>query len=117
MYCFNCMREADARAVCPHCHKQNVPDRIVHHLAPGTVLNGHYIVGNSLGEGGFGITYAGRDTKLQMRVAIKEYYPLGNANRNNSQTNEVYTTTDAQSEAFEKAVFGREGRCKHKDLF
>ena len=112
MYCFNCMREADARAVCPHCHKQNVPDRIVHHLAPGTVLNGHYIVGNSLGEGGFGITYAGRDTKLQMRVAIKEYYPLGNANRNNSQTNEVYTTTDAQSEAFEKGKesFLREAR-------
>lgn len=112
MYCFNCMREADARAVCPHCHKQNVPDRIVHHLAPGTVLNGHYIVGNFIGEGGFGITYAGRDTKLQMRVAIKEYYPLGNANRNNSQTNEVYTTTESQSEAFEKGKerFLREAR-------
>lgn len=102
MYCYNCMKEAQSRAVCPYCHKQNVPDRIVHHLSPGTVLNGHYVVGNSLGEGGFGITYIGRDTNLKMRVAIKEYYPSGNVNRNNTQSNEVYTATESQKEAFEK---------------
>lgn len=102
MYCFNCMREAEPRGFCPHCGKQNVPDRIPHHLAPGTVLNGKYVVGNSLGEGGFGITYIGLDTSLQMRVAIKEYYPHGNANRDNTQTGSVYTSTDTQSEQFEK---------------
>lgn len=102
MYCFNCMKEAEARGVCPHCHKQNIPDRIPHHLPPGTVLNGKYVVGNALGEGGFGITYVGLDTALQMRVAIKEYYPLGNANRNNSQSNNVYTSTQSQSEQYDK---------------
>lgn len=102
MYCFNCMKEAQARSVCPHCGKQNVPDRISHHLVPGTVLNGHYVVGNSLGEGGFGITYVGRDTKLQMRVAIKEYYPSGSVHRSNTQANDVYTSTEAQQEAFDK---------------
>lgn len=102
MYCYNCMKEAQTHTVCPYCRKQNVPDRIVHHLTPGTVLNGHYLVGNSLGEGGFGITYIGRDTNLKMRVAIKEYYPSGNVNRNNTQSNDVYTATESQTEAFEK---------------
>ncbi|HCA04292.1 MAG TPA: hypothetical protein DEO32_00185, partial [Ruminococcaceae bacterium] len=102
MYCFNCMKEAMPRRVCPHCHKQNVPDRIAHHLVPGTVLNGQYIIGNSIGEGGFGITYVGRDARLKMRVAIKEYYPLGCVNRNNAQSNDVYTSTPAQKEDFEK---------------
>ncbi len=102
MYCFNCMQEAEARGVCPHCHKQNVPDRIPHHLPPGTILNGKYVVGNSLGEGGFGITYMGLDKQLQMRVAIKEYYPLGNANRNNSQSNNVYTSTQSQTDQYDK---------------
>lgn len=112
MYCFNCMKEAESRAICPYCHKQNVPDRIPHHLAPGTVLNGQYIVGNSLGEGGFGITYVGRDTKLQMRVAIKEYYPLGKVSRDNSRDNNVYTATPEQTEALEsgKESFLREAR-------
>lgn len=112
MYCFNCMKEADSRAICPHCHKQNVPDRIPHHLAPGTVLNGQYIVGNSLGEGGFGVTYVGRDTKLQMRVAVKEYYPLGKVSRDNSRDNNVYTATQEQSEFFKngKKRFLREAQ-------
>ncbi len=45
------------------------------HLPPGSVLDGRYTVGKVLGEGGFGITYIGFDETLDVRVAIKEYYP------------------------------------------
>ena len=46
-----------------------------------TILKGQYIVGKSLGRGGFGITYVGFDTALERRIAIKEYFPIGTAYR------------------------------------
>ena len=43
-------------------------------LAPGTRV-GKYEILAVLGQGGFGITYLGRDTQLDREVAIKEYLP------------------------------------------
>ncbi len=51
------------------------------YLAPGTVLHMQYRINGVLGQGGFGITYDGVDLKLNMRVAIKEYFPNPMANR------------------------------------
>jgi len=45
------------------------------HLVPGTLLHGRYRAGRVLGQGGFGATYLGWDDRLQVKVAIKEYYP------------------------------------------
>ncbi|MDO4750246.1 MAG: serine/threonine-protein kinase, partial [Eubacteriales bacterium] len=44
-------------------------------LRPGSILDGRYIVGRVLGEGGFGITYAAMDYDSRRLLAIKEYYP------------------------------------------
>ena len=69
-YCVFCMSKTD-NSVCEYCNK-NQQDYVsaIHHLKPGSLLNGRYRVGAVLGEGGFGITYIGRDTNLDMKVAI-----------------------------------------------
>ena len=85
---------------CPACgfsEKDFVPEK--HHLQPHTILKGQYLVGCALGEGGFGITYIGYDLKLDGKVAVKEYYPSGAANRSMSLT--VLPTTEVKGNPFE----------------
>ena len=59
------------------------------YLAPGTVLHMNYRINGVIGQGGFGITYDGTDLKLDMHVAIKEYFPHPMANRTVSVSNDV----------------------------
>ncbi len=54
-------------------------------LPVGQVLNDYRIEG-ILGQGGFGITYLATDTSLQIKVAIKEYYPREFAVRDRTLT-------------------------------
>ena len=98
---------------CPHCMAENTPDAAIctrcgaemdaqnasHQLPVGALLAGRYRVGGCIGEGGFGITYAGWDETLDMKVAVKEYYPAGNVNRYNTQSLSV-EPTNAESGAF-----------------
>ena len=49
-----------------------------HLLTAGTRLQGGvYSIGKVLGQGGFGITYLGTDTRLRRLTAIKEFFPQG----------------------------------------
>jgi len=43
-----------------------------------------YEFGSVLGQGGFGITYAGFDKNLNQNIAIKEYFPKAYAARDTS---------------------------------
>lgn len=103
-YCYHCMNKLnDNDKFCSYCGKNNSAEIPAHHLLPGTTLNGKFTVGEALGEGGFGITYIGRDENLDMRVAIKEFFPSGFVNRTNtvtSQINEI--TSDERKDFFEK---------------
>ncbi len=44
-------------------------------LEAGTQIGGRYRIEKTLGEGGYGITYLGTDLRLDLPVAVKEYYP------------------------------------------
>ncbi len=104
-YCFNCMKEANEALFCPRCG-HSISDKSAaapYHLLPGTMLAERYLVGKYIGEGGFGITYIGLDTTLSKRVAIKEFYPSGAANRTNEVSDGVIVT-QGKEEFFTKGV-------------
>lgn len=104
-YCLNCMREITTGTLCTDCVGKKIPETVPHQLKPGTILNNKYLVGKVIGEGGFGITYIGRDTVLETRVAIKEFYPMGRMNRNNAVSSTLTISTDEQRDFIRK---GRE---------
>ena len=76
--CYNCFKEKpDSSGPCPYCGfdlEENAKKYPVA-LRAGTVLNGRYLIGRVLGQGGFGITYLAWDPKLGARMAVKEYMP------------------------------------------
>lgn len=73
--CENCFEEITSQP-CPHCGfdpATPVSDYSV--LKPGSILPGKYIVGRTIGKGGFGITYLAYYITTGKKAAIKEYYP------------------------------------------
>lgn len=95
--CFGCMAETQGYP-CLRCgydpENGNMEPYV---LRPGTILNGKYLVGKVLGQGGFGITYIGFDLALERKVAIKEYYPSGQVIRDCRISNILQWCTPAQA--------------------
>lgn len=81
--CYSCMKEYEsAYDMCHYCgYTQDEPPKEMYFLHPGTVIADRYVIGVSVGSGGFGITYKAWDSVLAKVVAIKEYYPAGLVNR------------------------------------
>ena len=111
--CYGCMKSMeDGQFICQSCgynssHRNNPEDT----LPEGSVLNGKYLVGKVLGRGGFGVTYLGYEMNLQIRVAIKEFFPMGMSSRS-SQNYSVISSTTVEDESFSKgcAAFLDEAR-------
>lgn len=93
----------DNAQYCENCHNRPIVQSVPHHLAAGTLLNRRYLIGKAIGEGGFGITYIALDTNLDMKVAIKEFYPKGFANRDHSVTDNVTLYYTEETEFFNNA--------------
>ena len=98
--CYNCFQERETQeGPCPYCgfdlaeNEKKFPVA----LRAGTVLNGRYIIGRVLGQGGFGITYLALDTQLNAKVAIKEFMPNDIATRIGTT---VSVAMDTKSEEF-----------------
>ena len=117
-YCPYCMTPIQDGKICPRCGLtagNYVPQP--HHLRPGTLLMDRYLVGRVLGEGGFGITYIGCDLRLELKVAIKEYYPVDKVSRNTAVSEQLvsFSVTPARTGfARGKARFLEEARTMAK---
>lgn len=92
-HCFRCMRNTETYP-CVHCgYDPQIDKPQAYTLRPGTILGGKYVIGTTLGQGGFGITYTGWDLALDTKVAIKEYFPSGQVGRDtDSGTLQWYST-------------------------
>lgn len=103
--CLGCMEEyQDEFHMCPLCgYEEGTPPKEPYHMLPGTILSGKYLVGKVLGFGGFGVTYIGYDTKLERKVAIKEYLP-GEYSTRMPGTTEVLTHDEEKSKQFQKGL-------------
>ena len=99
-YCMNPLGEGQVCSVCGLTAGSYTPQS--HHLPPGTVLQDRYLIGRVLGEGGFGITYIGCDLQLEVRIAIKEYFPVNRVTRNADVSLTVSRYTGTSDEDFEK---------------
>lgn len=101
--CPNCMAPLEEGGVCPACGFDSDAYTVLpHHLVPGSLVKQRYQVGRVLGEGGFGITYVGRDTVLNLKVAIKEFYMAGYVNRNHDASSTVFATLGTHRDTFTK---------------
>lgn len=70
--CLGCMQEKEQRPVCEHCGFDERTGNHPHQLPVGTILQNQYLIGRVLGQGGFGITYAGWDNLLMVPVALPQ---------------------------------------------
>ena len=74
--CMGCMAQKNDRNICPECGwQEGTAPESPQHLPPRTLLNRRYLIGKVLGQGAFGITYLAWDSNLEIKVAIKEYFP------------------------------------------
>ena len=103
-FCPNCLRETAAPgSVCEHCGFDMAGYTVLpHQLIPGSLIKQRYRVGRVLGEGGFGITYVGWDTVLNIKTAIKEFYMSGYVNRNHDASPTVFATLGTHQDTFAK---------------
>ena len=110
--CMNCMSGTlDEQGICSHCGEKDTSNG-KRHLPVRTILNGRFLVGKVIGEGGFGITYIGYDLTFAIRVAIKEVCPKNIAGRDERDQLTVlpYDEESARILEYEKEKFIREAR-------
>ena len=113
VFCYNCFQERETpEGPCPHCgfDLEENEKKFPVALRAGTVLNGRYIVGRVLGQGGFGITYLALDTQLNAKVAIKEFMPGEIATRVGGTTVSVMMETRSEEFTYGAERFQEEAR-------
>ena len=77
----SCMKEIGSEKQCPYCGFHVDSQQNADYLPVRTVLGNRYLVGKLLEFNGDGATYMGLDLSTRETVNIREYFPLGIAQR------------------------------------
>ena len=112
-FCGNCFQETlNDRGLCLVCGYDQAANWEASPMAllPGSILNGRYIIGRVLGQGGFGITYTAKDHQTGQTVAIKEFFPDTMASRFNHTTVRPYAGERGENFDYGRASFLEEAR-------
>ncbi len=81
MICPNCFSQSFDGVRCLDCSYEMKDEKCIEDMKLFHVLKNRYVIGRSLGAGGYGITYAAFDRVGGSKVCIKEYFPSGLAVR------------------------------------
>lgn len=110
--CYGCFREKLNEGPCPLCgyDAEEGAQKYPQALPAGSVLNGEYIVGRVLGQGGFGITYMAQSYTTKEIVAIKEYFPSHLAGRSSTRSLFAHSATTQEHFEYGKQRFLEEAR-------
>ncbi len=114
--CFYCFHLYDEKyEVCPHCgHIAITKPKEPIQLAPGTLLADRYIIGASEGAGGFGIVYRAWDIKLEVVVAVKEFFLSRIMTRAEGQQQVIINKKNQTEYVYRKKRFLAEARTMAK---
>ncbi|MCD8146827.1 MAG: leucine-rich repeat domain-containing protein [Clostridiales bacterium] len=107
--CLLCMRETPAprQYPCPFCGGDDRTLTLCSPaLPPRTVLDHRYVVGGTLGQGGFGITYRAYDLRMGNTVAVKEYFPSSLVGRDSSVSTTVTVNAIKGTRALDEYASG-----------
>jgi serine/threonine protein kinase len=96
--CPGCFDDSTGQNPCPYCGYETETAEASLYLVPGTILSDKYLVGRVLGQGGFGITYLGWDLNLDMKLAIKEFFPQGLVSRLPGQSKVISYTGEIKNQ-------------------
>lgn len=102
VYCVNCMKPIEAvhGEVCPHCGFNNRTPVHPGALPHRTVLRERYSLGRVISADGEGLSYIAMDTKTDMKVLVREFYPLNLVFRDNASGR--VTPSTGKDAAFER---------------
>lgn len=120
--CLGCLREISLHdKICPFCGFDPLEITNPRYLRVGTRLAKRYVVGKEVGEGGFGITYIGYDSREKRPIAIKEYFPANIVSRDaSSGRSQKLTCFDGKDgKYFQEGLerFKKEGKTLEKAAF
>lgn len=85
--CMRCMNELLEDGTCSNCGLAEQAPVLPYFLAPHTILNNRYIVGDVAQNNGEGITYIGFDKTLLKKIYINEFMPNNICNRDEDTDN------------------------------
>lgn len=102
--CLNCMSEYldQYEDRCPHCgYLHGTAQSGTMELAPGSILQGRYIVGTSIKNRDTDIFYNGWDALFDRRVIIQEYFPKYCAARSGQDELSIY---DSKADVYQEGL-------------